>query len=84
MKRNKGFLNMLRALILAGSLLGFTGGWVIFAHSGKPAPDTTPAVQAPSFPQAGSPRRSRGQQLPSQSPFGGSSGFVPRLRTGAS
>jgi len=32
----KAFQNSLRALIVAGSISGFMGGWVFLAHSGKP------------------------------------------------
>ena len=32
----KAFQNSLRALIVAGSIGGFMGGWVFLAHAGKP------------------------------------------------
>ena len=31
--KSKGFQNSARVLITAGSLFGFLGGWVLFAHS---------------------------------------------------
>jgi hypothetical protein len=36
--------NTLRVLIVAGSLGGFSSGWVLFAHAGKPVPEPPPIV----------------------------------------
>ncbi len=87
----KGFQNVLRGLILAGSIAGFLGGWGVFAHSGKPAPTVQPPqVQLAPDGSSSQPftRHRRGsdslQPFGSQPSFGGSSGFTPRLRTGGS
>jgi hypothetical protein len=45
MKRIQKYL---RAMIVAGSVLGFASGWGFLAHAGKPAPTSTlPAIVAP-------------------------------------
>ncbi len=72
----------LRLLVAAGSISGFLGGWVLFAHAGKPvAPDAAPApaiAPAPSFAPSNAPsfRLQPSQSLP---PSNFSMG--PRLRT---
>jgi len=84
------FQHKLRMLIVAGSAVGFIGGWGLFAHSGKPvSTDTTTAISIPTelppldFSSLESTRRSSGlQNLQSQTP---SFSFrTPRLRSGGS
>jgi hypothetical protein len=52
MLSKKAFQNSLRALMVAGSVTGFLGGWVFLAHSGKPvsSSDVTQAVTEASLP----------------------------------
>lgn len=78
----KWFHSSLHLLIAAGSIGGFLGGWVLFAHAGKPvAAATEPApviAPAPSFAPSNAPsfRLQPPQSLP---PSSFSSG--PRFRT---
>ena len=76
----KRFQKYLRAMIATGSVMGFFGGWVLIAHSGKPAtmltppspivaPTPLPPINAPSSLQPLPPMRST---------------LRPRLRTGGS
>ncbi len=74
----KAFFSSLHLLIAAGSIAGFLGGWVLFAHSGKPVEAAAPApvvAPAPSFAPSNAPFRLQ----PSLPPSNFSSG--PRLRT---
>ena len=43
------FKNSLRLVLATTSVFGFLGGWVVLAHSGKPAPTQSaqPAIAAP-------------------------------------
>ncbi len=72
----KLFQNFLRALIVAGSVGGFFGGWGLLAHSGKPAGSVTPpSIEvAPQQPQGRSPFTAPGQTTPRRR---SSSGFQP-------
>ena len=48
----KKLLRYLRALIAAGSAIGFLTGWILVAHAGKPAPVSAPppmSAPAPSL-----------------------------------
>ncbi len=83
----KGFQNSLRALIVAGSIGGFLGGWVLLAHSGKPvsaASDPANATLPPLNLQALAPSNSSPSAFqPLQSlPSTPSTAFsMPRFRT---
>ena len=73
----------LRAIMTGGSILGFVGGWMLLAHSGKPvaAIDPPPRIVAPApVPQINAP--SSLQPLPSLPQT--RSMLRPRLRTGGS
>ena len=87
----KAFQNSLRALIVAGSLGGFLGGWVLLAHSGKPiSPNSVsvPAGSSSSLPElnlkalspSGSPTTAFQPLQPLQS-LPSTSFSLPRLRT---
>ncbi len=88
----KLFQNIIRSVILAGSIGGFLGGWALFAHSGKPvdaapAPDTSapaPVIQPlPTLPplnfNSPSSISPDVQPLPSLPPV--STSRLPRMRT---
>lgn len=85
----KKLLKYLRAIIAAGSIVGFLSGWGLLAHAGKPAPNPAPLpiiAPAPSInleplpPLGNAP--SNLQPLPSLPPM--SSMPRLRLRTGGS
>jgi hypothetical protein len=67
----------LRAIIAAGSILGFAAGWGLIAHAGKPAPaPALPPIVAPApLPSVGS-GPSGLQPLPALPPMRS----MPRLR----
>lgn len=80
MKRLQKYL---RALIAAGSILGFLGGWELLAHAGKPATASAPPAiiaPVPSFDAAPLPSFDNGptnlQPLPTLPPMRS----MPRLR----
>jgi len=85
----KRLLKYLRAIIAAGSVMGFLGGWVLLAHAGKPVTVSAPppiTAPAPSFDPAplspldsGPSTLQRLPALPSTRPM-----MRPRLRTGGS
>jgi len=83
----KLFQNGLRALIVAGSLGGFFGGWALVAHAGKPvAADSQPAQVAPAplptlppLDFSGNGSSTGLQPLPAMPRF--SQSTLPRLRT---
>jgi len=85
----KRLLKYLRAIIAAGSLMGFLGGWGLLAHAGKPATVSAPppiTAPVPSFDPAPLPPLDSGpstlQPLPALPPM--RSIMRPRLRTGGS
>lgn len=87
----KLFQQSLRALIVAGSLGGFLGGWSLLAHAGKPVqtqPGPAIVVPTPQLPAAiptlapVKPMPSTLQPLPTLPPK--SPMMWPRLRTGGS
>lgn len=88
MLSKRAFQNSLRALMVAGSVTGFLGGWVFLAHSGKPVSSVgvTENVTQASLPaldlKALSPSSS-GQAAPLQSlpTLSGRTSALPRLRT---
>ena len=67
----------LRAIIAAGSILGFVAGWGLIAHAGKPAPTPTmpPIVASAPLPSIGDVPSSL-QPLPALPP----TRSMPRLR----
>jgi hypothetical protein len=67
----------LRAMIAAGSILGFVAGWGLIAHAGKPAPVPAlpPIVASAPLPSVGSAPSSL-QPLPALPPMRS----MPRLR----
>jgi hypothetical protein len=67
----------LRAIIAAGSILGFVAGWGLIAHAGKPAPTPAlPPIVAPApLPSVGN-APSGLQPLPALPPMRS----MPRLR----
>jgi len=74
----------LRVYIAVFSVIGFFGGWILFAHAAKPAPaEPPPALSAPAplkFPSLAPNNTSPSlQPLPSLPPF--TRRVVPRLRT---
>jgi hypothetical protein len=77
----------LRVWITVASVFSFLGGWILFSHSGKPAPlqINQPVISAPSsnstFQQFSRNSQSSGFPFSSQSQ---SRSFGPRLRTGGS
>ena len=80
----KYFQNIVRTLILAGSIGGFLGGWVLFAHAGKPVDAATAELPVPAVAPAQLPPLNFGsspnlQPLPTLSPRSNFS--VPRMRT---
>lgn len=80
----KYFQNIVRTLILAGSIGGFLGGWALFAHAGKPVDAAAPAAPAPEIAPAQLPPLNFNaspnlQPLPSLPPR--SSFSMPRMRT---
>lgn len=77
----------LRVVIAGGSLAGFIGGWMLLAHSGKPAQAAEPApivAPAPSFvnpsPSIGG-LNAPGLQPIAPLPSSPSFSMGPRLRT---
>jgi hypothetical protein len=79
----KHFQNIIRALILAGSVSGFLGGWALFAHAGKPVDAAMPAEPVPAIAPAQLPPLNFNaspnlQPLPSLPRSGFS---MPRMRT---
>jgi len=77
----KVFKHGLRIWISAASLFGFLVGWILFAHSNKPAPlfQNQPAQNAPLLSFNNSRAGLSSFSLQQQSPF-----RQPRLRTGGS
>lgn len=88
MLSKKAFQNSLRALMVAGSLTGFLGGWVFLAHSGKPVSSdsvsqsttqsTLPALDLKALSPSSGGQVGALQSLPSQS---SRTSALPRLRT---
>ena len=79
----KRFQKYLRAIIAAGSIVGFLGGWGFLAHAGKPVVNSAPApitAPAPSFDPGPLPSINTGpsslQPLPALPPIPS----MPRLR----
>lgn len=80
----KFFQNIVRAIVLAGSIGGFLGGWILFAHAGKPVDAAAPGSPVPAAAPAQLPPLNFNsspnlQPLPTLSPRSNFS--MPRMRT---
>lgn len=85
----KIFKNSLRIGIAASTVVGFVGGWALFAHSLKPVATTQESAQVqlepvPTLAPLNFDQRARNIQVQSPSIFSQSQMFRPRLRTGGS
>lgn len=83
-RSKKAFQNTLRALIVAGSLSGFLGGWALLAHAGKPVDGNAAAIDANLPPlnlQSLAPSGSPAGAFQPLQPLPSTSFSLPRLRT---